>query len=113
MIVILLVAMCSALDKLKINKQALFDFCDRWKITELAFFGSVLRKDFSDTSDVDILVTFSDHASWSLFDQVQMQDELTAMTGRSVDLVSRAGIQSSRNKLRRDEIFLDGAELVD
>jgi predicted nucleotidyltransferase len=85
MIVILLVAMSSALDKLKINKQALFDF--------------------SDTSDVDILVTFSDNASWSLFDQVQMQDELTAMTGRSVDLVSRAGIQSSRNKLRRDEIL--------
>ncbi|MFE4107810.1 nucleotidyltransferase domain-containing protein [Almyronema epifaneia] len=36
----------------------LANFCDRWLIIELAVFGSILRSDFSETSDIDFLVSF-------------------------------------------------------
>lgn len=44
---------------IEIPKDKIEDFCQRWKITEFAFFGSVLRDDFRPDSDVDILVTFA------------------------------------------------------
>ena len=53
---------------------AIAEFCMRWKITELALFGSALRPDFQHGSDVDLLVTFSDDANWSLLDHIAMQN---------------------------------------
>lgn len=87
------------------------DFCQRWKITEFAFFGSVLRDDFRPDSDVDILVTFAPNAHRTLFDMVDMQDELEAMFGRKVDLLSKRGIERSRNYLRRKAI-LNSAQII-
>ncbi|MBF0109455.1 MAG: nucleotidyltransferase domain-containing protein [Magnetococcales bacterium] len=86
-------------------------FCERWKITEFSLFGSVLRKEFSGSSDVDILVSFADDTHWTLFDFADMRDELKGMFGREVDLVSRRGIESSRNFHRRQAI-LESAERV-
>jgi hypothetical protein len=37
-------------------------FCRRWKVTELSFFGSVMREDFRPDSEVDVLVTFEANA---------------------------------------------------
>jgi len=96
---------------IEIPTDKIADFCQRWKITELALFGSVLRDDFRSDSDVDILVTFAPDAHRTLFDMVDMQDELEAMFERKVDLVSRRGIERSRNYLRRKAI-LDSAEII-
>ena len=87
------------------------DFCRRWKIKEFALFGSVLRADFRPDSDIDVLVTFELEARWSLFDHVAMQDELKTLFERNVDLVSRRGIERSRNYIRRKAI-LNSAEVV-
>lgn len=81
------------------------EFCQRWQICELALFGSALRDDFSPDSDVDILVTFSDASEWSLFDHVQMQQELQTLFRREVDLISRRALEHSPNWIRRDEIL--------
>ncbi|GBE37803.1 MAG TPA: nucleotidyltransferase [Nitrospirae bacterium] len=94
-----------------VPKEALADFCSRWMITEFALFGSALRDDFSHDSDIDVLVTFSPDASWSLLDHVQMQDELEILFRRDVDLVTRKGIERSRNHIRREEI-LKSAEVI-
>jgi hypothetical protein len=94
-----------------IPKNQIADFCRRWKITELALFGSVLRDDFRSDSDVDVLVTFAPDARWSLFDHVDMEDELRQVLGRPVDLVNRRGIERSRNPLRRRAI-LESAQVV-
>jgi predicted nucleotidyltransferase len=83
----------------------LADFCQRWRVTELAFFGSVLRSDFQPNSDIDVLVTFAPEAEWSLFDFVDMQDELQAILGRPVDLLSRRGVEADPNYLRRQAIL--------
>lgn len=96
---------------IEIPHNQIVEFCQRWKISELALFGSVLREDFHPDSDIDVLVTFAPDASWTLFDHVEMQDELRLMFGRKIDLVSRRGIERSRNYRRRQAI-LDSAKLI-
>jgi predicted nucleotidyltransferase len=97
--------------RIEVSPEAIARFCRRWQITELAFFGSVLRSDFRPDSDVDVLVTFGPQAAWSLFDLQRIEDELAAIIGRPVDVVSRRGLEQSRNYLRRGEI-LGTAETV-
>ena len=94
-----------------IPKDKIIEFCRRWKIAEFAFFGSVLREDFGPESDIDVLVTFTLDARWSLLDHVEMQDELKDIFGRAVDLISKRGIERSRNAIRRKEI-LGSAEVI-
>jgi predicted nucleotidyltransferase len=86
-------------------------FSKRWEIGEFALFGSVLRDDFGPASDIDVLVTFKPHAHVDLFDLVQMEEELKAIFGRGVDVVTRQSVESSRNYIRRREI-LESAETV-
>ena len=97
--------------QIEIPSAQLAEFCDRWKISELALFGSALREDFRSDSDVDFLVTFAADAQWSLLDYVRMQDELAHLLGRAVDLISRKGIERSRNSIRRAAI-LGTAEVI-
>lgn len=97
--------------RIELPRQRIAEFCEKWRIIEFALFGSVLRDDFKPDSDVDVLVEFAPEACHSLFDLVRMQDELKVLVGREVDLVSRRGIEGSRNYLRRKAI-LDSAEVV-
>lgn len=76
-------------------------FCRKWKITEFALFGSVLRDDFRPDSDVDVLVRFAPDHRWTLFDLADMEDELQAIFGRPVDLTDWEGIEQSPNYIRR------------
>jgi uncharacterized protein len=96
---------------IQLPHDKLTNFCQRWRITELALFGSVLRSDFRPDSDVDVLVTFAPGANWSLFDFVDMQDELQTILGRPVDLLSRRGVEADQNYLRRQAI-LNSAQIV-
>ena len=88
-----------------IDRATIADFCRRWKISELALFGSVLRDDFRPDSDVDVLVTFAMGANWTLLDHIAMAEELSRQLERKVDLVSRRGIERSRNWIRREAIL--------
>lgn len=86
-------------------KEKLVEFCKKWKITELSIFGSALRDDFGVTSDIDFLVRFSDDSAWGLFEHIQMEEELSILLGRKVDLVSKRAIERSKNPIRRDSIL--------
>jgi len=77
-------------------------FCRRWKVVELALFGSVLRDDFRPDSDIDVLVTFTPDCGHSLLDLAQMQEELKGILGRQTDIVEKEGL---RNPFRRREIL--------
>jgi hypothetical protein len=91
-----------------VPKKEIANFCRRWKVVELALFGSVLRDDFSPDSDVDILVTFAPQAEISLFDMAQMQIELQALFNRPVDILEKDAL---RNPYRKREI-LSTAQVV-
>jgi uncharacterized protein len=80
-------------------------FCRRWKIKEFALFGSVLRDDFRPDSDVDVLVVFEGDSRWSLFEMIDMQDELKEILRREVDLVERRAVERSENYIRRRHIL--------
>ena len=86
-------------------RERLDDFCRRWKIAELRVFGSALREDFHPDSDLDLLVSFAPDADWSLLDHVAMEDELSGIVGRRVDLVSQRAIERSSNWIRRKTIL--------
>jgi predicted nucleotidyltransferase len=91
--------------RVSIPRKKLADFCRRWKVSELAFFGSVLRDDFRPNSDIDLLISFSPQAKNTLFDLVRMQNELKDIFGREVDLVERRAIEKSENYIRRKSIL--------
>jgi hypothetical protein len=97
--------------KIKVPKAKIAAFCKRWNVSEFAIFGSALRADFRPDSDVDVLVSFPLNASVSLFDMVHMQDELRQIFGRKVDLISKRGVEHSRNYLRRKAI-LESAQVI-
>ena len=80
----------------------LAEVCRRWQVRELSLFGSVLREDFGPQSDIDVLVSFTDDAPWSLWDLTRFQDELSVLFGRPVDLIEREGL---RNPFRRSAIL--------
>lgn len=97
-------------DRLGIDCHTLAEFCQRWKVTELSVFGSILRDDFCADSDIDLLVSFVPNHTWGL-EFIQMREELEILLGRSVDLLTHQSIVRSRNSLRSQEI-LNSAKLV-
>ncbi|MCX6373676.1 MAG: nucleotidyltransferase family protein [Actinobacteria bacterium] len=69
-----------------IESDQIAEFCRRNQIGRLAFFGSVLRDDFAPDSDVDVLVEFEPGARVGFVAIARIQDELSAILGRPVDL---------------------------
>ncbi len=92
-------------------KPQIAAFCAKWKITQFALFGSVLRDDFRVDSDVDVLVDFAPDARLTLFDVFRMEEELKSIFGRDVDLLDRRAVQESDNP-RRQRAILDSAEVL-
>ena len=86
----------------EISEQGIAEFCRKWRITEFALFGSVLRPDFRPDSDIDVLITFGRDAPWSLWDMDDLSDELRQLLGREVDVVSKRAL---KNPFRRHEIL--------
>ena len=75
----------SAGQRIEVPEATLAEFCRRYNIRRLAFFGSVLRDDFRPDSDVDVLVEFEPgHVPG--FGFFGLQDELSQLLGRKVDL---------------------------
>lgn len=88
-----------------IDYEKIVEFCQRWQITEFALFGSVLRDDFRPDSDIDVMVRFHAQARPTFCTLDEMEVELKTIFCRDVDLITRQGIESSRNYLRRHEIL--------
>lgn len=86
-------------------KEQLASFCQKWKVVEIFAFGSALREDFGDSSDIDLLVNFAAGASWTLFDHIAMEDELSRILGRPVDLLTRSAVENSSNWIVKKSIF--------
>ena len=92
-------------------KEKIKQFCQKWKISEFAFFGSILTDNYKPDSDIDVLVSFDPSAHWSLFDFVRMKQEISGILGRTVDLVSKRGLERSKNLFRKNSI-LSQSELI-
>ena len=86
--------------------------CGTYGVSELAVFGSALRDEFGPDNDVDFLVTFEndDSGPW-MCKLTELENELSVLLQRDVDVVHRRGIEQSNNWIRRDAI-LDSARVV-
>jgi len=91
--------------QIQIDHERVAGFCRRWKITELSLFGSVLRDDFRPDSDVDVLVVFAPETDWSFRDLARMEEELSEIFGRTVDLVEKKLVEQNRNYVVRKHIL--------
>lgn len=94
-----------------LGKEDVVEFCQKWQITELALFGSILGDDFTPQSDVDVLITFAPRTRRSLFDLIQIRDELAQLSGRKVDVLTRKSVEQSHNWLRKQNI-LNSARVI-
>ena len=97
--------------EIQVDRSAIAEFCKRWHVFELALFGSVLRDDFGPESDIDVLVSLDRAARHTLLDMHRMEEELRTIFGRNVDLVSRRGVETSHNPVRRNSI-LQSAQVI-
>ena len=96
---------------IEVPTEQIADFCQRWQVIELALFGSVLRDDFQPDSDIDVMVRFYPEAHPTFRTLDEMEAELQTIFRRDVDLITRQGMETSRNYLRRHEI-LSSAQVI-
>ena len=90
-------------------------FCQKWGISKLEIFGSILRDDFRQESDIDFLFTASPRflrdLAYGPWGKDNMAAELEQLLGRKVELIERKDIENHRNWVRRQHI-LDTAQPV-
>ena len=78
------------------------DIIKKYDVGEVSVFGSVLRDDFTEQSDLDLLIVFRNSRDKSLFDLIDLKNELEELIGRSVDIVEKAAL---RNPYKKAEIL--------
>ena len=91
--------------KVAIDREALAAYCRRQGIRRLAVFGSALRDDFGPDSDIDVLVEFESGRTPGLA-FFAMQDDLSRMFGRIVDLHTPASL----SRHFRDEMLTEAQD---
>ena len=91
--------------KLQFDREQLSQFCRERGIAQLELFGSALREDFRDDSDVDLLCTLRPDVKCGLFEWIALKFEFERFFRRPVDLVSRWAIERSQNPYRKHAIF--------
>ena len=93
---------------IRFPREPIEAFCRSNGIRRLALFGSILRDDFRPKSDIDVLVEFQRGVRVGLA-FIRMQDELSHIVGRKVDL----NTPGSLSKYFRDEIISEAEFLYD
>ena len=93
---------------LNIDEKIIYEIVKKYKIKELSVFGSCIRDDFNDNSDVDFIIVFQNSKEISLFDLMDIQEFFESKLSRKVDLVEPEGL---RNPIRRKNI-LESKEIL-
>ena len=91
--------------RIPIDKEKIAAFCCKWKIVEFSLFGSVLTDAFRPDSDVDVMINFAEGTWHTLADLDEMEEDLSRIIGRQVDLSTRPSVELMRNRIRRNSIL--------
>lgn len=76
----------STFNFLSSNKEKIVSISLKHKASNIRVFGSVVREEENENSDVDFLVTFDSKST--LFDKIELTNELESFLKRKVDIVS-------------------------
>ena len=96
----------------ELDIPAVTEFCRKWHIEEMSLFGSVLRDDFTEDSDVDVLVRFEDDRGLTLTERDQAIAELSGIFGRETDMVALDALMWWRTLPRVRDGILATAERI-
>ena len=98
--------------RLPIPRDEIAAFCRKHGIRRFSLFGSVIRDDFGPDSDVDVLAEFRPGVRYSLFDLVDMEDELSEIVGRKVGIVEFEALRPwmQEEVARSMELFYESRE---
>ena len=90
----------------RVDAARLRAVCDRYGIAELLVFGSIARGTGSDSSDLDLLYTLAPGSQLG-FALNTLEDELSELFGRRVDLVAKKAV----HRLLRDRVIAEARPL--
>ena len=99
-------------ENIDINMSAVADFCQRWHISEMALFGSVLRDDFAPDSDVDVMVSFEHGKEPSFMTLRDAKAELSSLVKHDVSISTRDAIMWRRTLPSIRKSILSTAEVI-
>jgi predicted nucleotidyltransferase len=85
-----------------LNNNDVIHLCKKYSIVELSIFGSSIRDDFTQNSDVDILVSFDSNSNVTLFDIMDLESEFKKLLKREVDIVEKEAL---KNPIRKNKIL--------
>ncbi|MGK7885574.1 MAG: nucleotidyltransferase family protein [Crocosphaera sp.] len=91
--------------RLKLSQIDINKICEKWNIRKMSLFGSILRDDFNENSDIDILIQFNPDARQGLLTLARLKHHLEDMTQRAVDIVVQESVENSENWIRKQEIL--------
>jgi predicted nucleotidyltransferase len=74
-----------------LNYDDITTICKKYYINELSIFGSSIRDDFNNNSDIDILVSFN-NSNINLFDIMDLENEFSKLLNREVDIVEKESL---------------------
>ena len=94
-----------------IDLDAIAHFCKKHQVKSFALFGSILRDDFDEHSDVDVLVDL-DRRHLKFHEECRMLDDLEIIFGRKVDMVQAASLASPKMNRHRLASIATTAKVV-
>ena len=86
---------------LELPLDRIADVCRAHRVRELSLFGSALRDDFREESDLDFLVVFEDPQNAGIFEYADLELALTILLHRKIDIVPKSGLKTAI----RDEVL--------
>jgi predicted nucleotidyltransferase len=89
----------------EVRRRPLAAICRKYGVQKMSLFGSAARNELRPDSDIDLLVEFSAKSRTTLFDLVDMQEELSRLFGnRKVDISSPGILENPyrRRAIERD-----------
>ncbi len=89
---------------LRVLKELKPEIKAKYKVKEIGIFGSFVREEQSETSDIDILVEFE--APIGLFKFLELEEYLESRLGRKVDLVSKKGLKPRIGRYILQEVLM-------
>jgi predicted nucleotidyltransferase len=95
------------------KNKGIQEFCVQHNIQSLYFFGSIVNSHFSQESDLDIMVSFKTTQRVSLFDFIEIEEKLSKLFSKKVDLISKNSVENSLNSILKNSILLSAVKIYE
>ncbi len=95
----------------KKNIEHIKELCKEYKVKTFSAFGSVVRDDFNENSDLDFIVDFEEKDPFKYTDlYFKLKDKLEVLLKRQIDLVEERAIRNNffKKELEETKVLIYG-----